>query len=235
MSAIGFFDKYIELPHSPVPISVFLVVESALREAWNCLRESDKKTGILSEHEDCITHALYEVLSDTIFSKGIIIGFDAKTFETPSREPKVRDYKGESIDKMPDLLIRVRNRNIYKKSQDGVFIECKPVSKGHPITTHYCKKGIIRFLKGEYAWAMPQALIVGYITGDYTIEPKLLNAINKGKYNNIESAQTRCVNSNTTPFSEGSYITRHERNFCYVETKEKAPAITLRHLWLKCD
>jgi len=233
MGATGMFANSKKLPHEPIALSTILIVESALIAAWARLKASPFREGIFLQKENDITRALNEILSNEIF--GNHKGFDEKLFDLPVWEYNVNNYGGRGRDKRPDFCIHLHNRNPYLRTQDGIFIECKPVDKSHPVASHYCEKGITRFLNAEYAWAMREALMVGYITGNYTIQPKLLNAINKGKYNNKCEDQSLCEKSKNTSFSERIYITKHERNFCYVETKEKAPSITLRHLWLKCD
>ena len=65
---------------------------------------------------------------------------------------------------MPDLVFNLkRNHQSVLSSQDRVFIECKCIDKDKPLGTYYCKKGINRFITGDYAWAMQEALMVAYI------------------------------------------------------------------------
>jgi len=46
------------------------------------------------------------------------------------------------------------------------------VQSGRAAGGHYCDKGIIRFVRGDYAWAMRDALMVGYVTEGYSITTK---------------------------------------------------------------
>jgi hypothetical protein len=237
--ALGLYNQKIdiELPHPSIGLPVLLVVEEAVRVAWNIIRQSARASfDLLNATEDVITHELYEALNDKVFNKGLVKGFNRELFTTITRESKVRNYNSTVLDKMPDLLIGLIDRTVYFPSQDWIFIECKPVNATHSAGKYYCDKGIIRFVGGDYAWTMTSALMIGYVSGGYTINPKLVDALQKRKQeittlNNIEP----CNKSIACPASETVHISQHTRTFTYVETGQKAPAITIRHLWLKRD
>ncbi len=237
--AFGFFDdsnRHQMLPHPPISVAVHLIVEEAIRVAWRRLRTQPREGfNLHSAVEDVVTHELYEVLFDDVFDKGIVSGFDRQTFVTGNREAKLRSYDGSHLDKMPDMTIELIGAvGIYKPTQNRLFIECKPIDSNHTVGQHYCDKGILRFVCGEYAWTMTSALMVGYVSGDYTIVPKLSVAIVARKGSLPVSSEPKvCPRTVSTPFSEPVQITSHGRTFQYVETSEQAPDVTLRHLWLQ--
>src|SRR5215472_7203069 len=177
--AFGFYDKRsrVTLPHPPIRLPVLLVVERSLCAAWDLLRGSPRAGfNLLTASEDGITLEFYEALFDRVFDKGIVQGFDRQLFSAVMREPKVRNYNYAHPDKMPDLFICLVGRPIgIRNSQDGLFIECKPVDTHHAIREHYYKKGLSRFIRGEYAWAMTNAMMVGYACKGYTISSKLVH------------------------------------------------------------
>lgn len=226
-----------ELPHPPISLPVFLVVEEALCVAWGYLRTHPQSGfNLLSATEDVVTQELYERLYDDVFNKGVVDGFDRQLFPDITREPKVRNYNGSSIDKMPDMLIRLFDRGVFIPSQDGIFIECKPVDPGHSIGVHYCGRGIIRFVRGDYAWAMTSALMIGYVLDGYSISPKLTKALEeREKEVHTIALPCLCKRSKLGKNNEVVYVSQHSRAFNYVETGQQAPAITLRHLWLRRD
>lgn len=239
--AYGFYAEglaVIMLPHPPISLPIFLVVEDALRVAWDRLR-THPRAGfhLLSATEDVVTHELYERLFDEVFNKGVVSGFDRQLFTVITRESKVRNYDWAMLDKMPDLLIGLADRlNVFKATQDWLFIECKPVDDDHSVGVHYCEKGIIRFVRGEYAWAMTSALMIGYSRRGYALLPKLADALEARMRELPTIALPRpCRRSRPGQNSEVVHITRHSRAFSYVETGQQAPAITLRHLWLRRD
>ncbi|MFC1962774.1 hypothetical protein ACFLWB_02110 [Chloroflexota bacterium] len=227
-----------ELPHPPISLPIFLVVEEALCVAWDYLRTRPRSGfNLLSATEDVITQELHERLLDEIFNEGIVDGFDRQLFTFVMRESKVRNYDGANLDKMPDLIIGLSDRlNVFRRSQDGLFIECKPVDPGHSAGVHYCDKGIIRFVHGEYAWAMTSALMIGYVRNGYNISSKLVKALEEhGREVTTIALPRPCQRSNPGKHNEVVHVSRHSRTFSYIETGQRAPAITIRHLWLRRD
>jgi hypothetical protein len=225
-----------ELPHPPIPLRVLLIVEEALVRAWEILREHPRRDlDLLTAHEDTLTHGLYETVYDVVFNSGLVDGFDGRLFTTVTRETKLRTFDGRSLDKMPDLLVGLVGRDSYNpRSQDWLFIECKPVNAKHSVGMHYCDRGLIRFVKGDYAWAMREAMMVGYAREGYAISPRLEKAL-KDRADTIptDSYPECCPHSKATQFSERVQISTHRRTFHYVETDTAAPPIAIRHLWLR--
>ena len=187
--------------------------------------------------ENRITHELQEVLCNEVFAKGRVDGFGRESFDVPIRDPKVRNFDRKHPDKMPDLLVRLVDRpDVALLLQDGLFIECKPVDRDHPAGSHYCDRGLIRFVIGDYAWAMTEAMMIGYASEGYTISPKLDVAL-RDRPDKIPTLvfPTPCPSSEAASYSERVGITKHGRTFRYVETDAQAPPITIRHLWLRRD
>lgn len=236
--AQGFYEENLELPHPPISLSVFLIVESALRATWDLMRtKPSTNLQLLTEDEDPVTCELCERICNEVFNRGVVEGFDRSLFAKPTRESKLKNYTGKNQDKMPDLLFDLVNRPAVRiPAQDWLFIECKPVQSGRSAGAHYCDKGIIRFVRGDYAWAMPQALMVGYVTENYTVAKKLNAALKKRRTTIPTLALPKpCAHSPTTKWSEPTHISKHGRTFRYVETDQPAPSILLRHLWLRRD
>ena len=164
-------------------------------------------------------------------------GFNKEIFTIGTRGAELRNFDGSKRDLKPDLLVGFVNRpNVLYPTQDWLFIECKPVDDDHAVGKHYCNKGIIRFIRGDYAWTMTNALMVGYACSGYTILPKLPNALatRTKKIPTLDAPQA-CSHSQAGSANEVVHISRHERTFNYVENGKAAPAITIRHLWLKRD
>ena len=135
---------------------------------------------------------------------------------------------------MPDLVFGIRHsgRQVYRRTQDGLFVECKPVDKKHTVGAHYCNEGIIRFVEGKYAWCMLSGMMVGYCASGYEVNPKLSDALEKSTRIKTTRGLTVCPHANAILFAQETYISVHERDFCYPETGEPAPDIELRHVWL---
>jgi hypothetical protein len=231
----GFYHDEVELPHKPLPLAVFLVVEEALRVSWQRLKSRPNPLiDVKTATEDEVTHDLYEVMYDEVFHQGIVEGFDRDHFTVVTREAKVRNFNRDKLDKMPDLLVGIAGRNdVYRKSQDWLFIECKPVDANHTVGVHYGAKGIARFIRGDYAFAMTSALMVGYASLGYTIDPKLFETLEaRAEELKVRQMPVPCRHSPIISCAEKVHMTEHERSFVYVETAQAAPPIKLRHLWL---
>ena len=54
-----------------------------------------------------------------------------------------------------------------------MFVEAKLVSPKHPMG-YYVSTGLQRFLNGDYAWAMPQAMLLGYCRATSQVLPDSL-------------------------------------------------------------
>jgi hypothetical protein len=121
-------------------------------------------------------------------------------------------------------------------TQDGIFVECKPVDKTHAAGGHYCDRGLSRFVVGDYAWTMTSALMMGYTVKPYTLSPKLSEAL-KARATTLPtlSGPEPCEFSSAGPHNEVVHISEHSRSFNYRETSKPAGPITIRHLWLARD
>jgi hypothetical protein len=126
------------------------------------------------------------------------------------------------------MVAFLADRPNVRRSQDGIFIECKPVDAAHSLLTDYCEAGIVRFIVGDYAWAMTEALMVGY----NTVHPKPSAALAKPFGLRAESVRSirKPRDCRTSPHQPPIAITRHSRSFPL--NGRQAPPITLRHLWL---
>ena len=220
-------------PHPAISVAVLLVVEDAIKVAWSIIRQLPASDfDLAAADEDTITQKLHEILMDELFNSDKVPGFNGDLIAKGTREEKLRSFDGTHLDKMPDLIFGVVGRDIYMRTQDGIFIECKPVDASHTAGVHYCNKGIIRFVRGEYAWCMLSAMMIGYAADGYTIIPKLTDALARSTTITTKVNLTKCPHSTLVLFSQDTHVSVHERNFSYVETGEAAPDITLRHIWL---
>lgn len=228
--AVGFFIQGVEfdLPHPPIPKRIILLLCSVIEKAWQLLVEkppdgfSPKKAD-----EDTITQLLVEIIENRLRKKGEVAGFDFVRFGKVFRAPKITNFNKKHPDKMPDIFFDLkRDRLPIISDQDGLFVECKPINSKHPILSSYCNMGLIRFVNGDYAWAMQDALMVGYVNGRYSFN-KLASVLNNG---------TKSEALNTASHSENdvniSYRSNHKRAFNWPEGRGQACSISVTHLWL---
>ena len=227
-----------ELPHKPLSPRACAIVEQALVRAWQWMIEIPQPSfDLQTALENGVTHRLHETLFDVVFKRELVDGFNKQIFTIGTRGAELRNFDGSKRDLKPDLLVGFITRpNVLYPTQDWLFIECKPVDDDHGVGKHYCDKGIIRFIRGDYAWTMTNALMVGYARSGYTILPKLPDALaTRTKRIPMLVVPQPCPYSKASSASETVHFSRHDRTFKYVENGKAAPAITIRHLWLKRD
>lgn len=233
----GFFTGKIEYayPHPPLNIRIVLVVENAVRKAWEILKKEPPGGLYLpAAKEKSITIALLNII-EMLRATENVDGFNCREFETVIREGKLANYNGKHPDKEPDFIFRLTEIRVgTEKVQDGIIAECKPIGAAHPVGSVYCKEGLIRFINGDYAWAMESGMMIGYVDKAYTVFPKLSDPLIKDKkiYNTRKGPYV-CPKSKRLKQDPLVYETIHERKWKYPQTGEKAPDIAIRHLWLE--
>lgn len=224
---LALFTEPYAFPHPPVDPAVLLILEDAIRAAWKLLVENPPVTLNLAEDlEEPLNFHLHEALTDRVWNRGVVDGFDEMYFRDIQPAPEVCNFDRKELKKRPDMLVKLAGRpETVKPSQDGIFIECKPVDAAHPLVSQYCRRGITRFVVGRYAWAMQEAMMIGYAREDTDASALLHEAFGK-------TTATHSVGEPERGAIQGSAVTRHRRSFCYTQTGAGAPEITLRHVWL---
>lgn len=227
----------LELPHKPISLRAFIIVEQAIIRAWQWMIENPQPSFDLNTaEENGITHQLHETLFDIVFKNELVDGFNKEIFIVGTRGAELRNFDGSKRDLKPDLLVGFINRpSVVYPTQDWLFIECKPVDTDHTVGAHYCDKGLIRFVRGDYAWAMQSAMMVGYVREGYSLITKLPEALSSNRREPIPTSlgPESCPRTRATAFAEQVAVSKHLRTFNYVENNSPAGEIVIRHLWLK--
>jgi hypothetical protein len=227
----------VELPHKPLSPRACIVVEQAIVRAWQWMLEKPRMGfDLKTAEENGVTHQLHETLFDVVFKNELVDGFNKDVFRVGTRGAELRNFDGSKRDLKPDLLVGFVHRpSVEYPSQDWLFIECKPVDCEHTVGAHYCDKGLIRFVRGDYAWAMQSAMMVGYAREGYSLVPELSEALTSSRKEPIptSSGPAGCPRTRASLFAEQVAISKHQRTFNYVESNLPAGIITIRHLWLK--
>jgi hypothetical protein len=216
-----------ELPHPPIQKRMILFICKVIQRARQLLIE-EPPVGfqISSAVENEITTELVIILENRLRHKGEIKGFNKKTYGMIHRDTKKVNFDKKHPDKMPDIFIDLqRDEKAIISDQDGLFVECKPVDKKHSISSIYCKDGLIRFVNGDYAWAMQNAMMIGYVKEGFSFADlaTVLNTEGSSIYNTKHHEKN----------NDSIYQSQHRRDFEWIADLGKASDISVTHLWLQ--
>jgi len=221
-----------EYPFADLPVSVKLIILQAIEVAWERIVEHSEQHGgaLAEEGEEILTTRLEESLNDLLTEADHPSGFSASLFQTVVREASVTSYDDRSLKKKPDLTFRLVSSEPGREpsSHRGLFVECKIVGPHHPVRD-YCKKGLVRFVAGEYAWAMPCGMMIGYAWDGFGVEEKLARHLRSGRSSemNVQFLPRRVPTSSVSfPLFESG----HQRT--WTRNGKSHGDINILHFWL---
>jgi hypothetical protein len=227
------------LPHPNLDARVVLITHRALVEAFRLLRARPPSGFVLATaKEDDITRQIYRILEDDLLrSKKGVKGFDRRRFERVVRAPEVTNYDGTHLVRKPDLVLFVMNREHLKfPSQDALFAECKPIDEAHAIGRHYCDRGLGKFVNGDYAWAMQEGMLIGYVRGKRQIGSHLAPVLaSKARHAALGSPKPPAIVSPSIVGGESLQATIHQRMFKWPGGDGAACEIRIFHSWHQCS
>jgi hypothetical protein len=240
MSTPGFFTQGVtyELPHPPVDERTVLIVHAVIGHALDLLRtEPPPGFDLATAKEDVVTVHLQHVVENRLRKTGEVPGFDQRSFGRLWREPKVVSYDMRHLDKMPDMIFHLNRDSLAVLStEDGLFVECKPADKAHPAGQDYCDAGVRRFVDGEYAWAMQDAMMVCYSRDGRTIPDHLVPALaQRHSRLGVQSAPSALASSHATMRAAAVHRSVHGRSFSWPGPWGRACAIRIYHSWHSCS
>ncbi len=223
--------KPLEYPFADIPLEIKVVVALAIDSAWQRIRShaGEIQGDLCEEAEVPLTTRLEQCLND-LLEEDFLPEFSASIFQNVVRGGEVTSYDDRSLEKKPDLTFRLISvqPGIDRSPNRGLFVECKIVGPKHPIRD-YCHKGVARFVSGEYAWAMPCGMMIGYAREEFTVEGRL------NPY--LLSAESAALNvsfpprlASSQPVSCRLYESGHRR--VWTRSGKSHGDITLFHLWL---
>lgn len=215
--------------------SVIALVERALCEAW--LRVKQHHPQLLpsaNADEDLITDQLKTELV-ALRKTNTPNGFNDDLFGIPTRDSKLQNVSGSSIDPMPDLTIYLAKSRpaVTDDQHDALFFECKVIDKARPLSL-YDKHGIQRFINGWYAGYMPHAGMIAYVleTSNKCPISSLAKYMDKTKIGSKDknSVHLRCSSppSKALPSPNTSIASDIAQS---IHARPSRPDISLRHLW----
>ena len=229
------------LPHPRLGLPVILLIRRVLCRAFAILRQEEFE--FAEAHEDDVTAALLAVIENNLRQTGTVPGFNRTMYDRVVRQAAVANYDLTRLSKAPDLCFKLRHDDCEPRmvlsEYDALFVECKPVDATHPAGSRYCDDGLIRFVVGDYAWAMQEGMMLAYARDGRTIAAHLVPAMNE-RNRMISLATTELPKACQAPdatrdaHAERVHISKHRRSFCWPDRKGKATDITIYHLWHDC-
>ncbi|MGI9229488.1 MAG: hypothetical protein ACR2P9_06485 [Gammaproteobacteria bacterium] len=211
---------------------IISVVRRAIWHAWITVIDGLEQPG--NYPEEALTEKLQLSLTDLLDSSKCS-NFNRQKFSDIEREASYRDFKGKSIKKQPDLIIKPigRDHGLASSLYNGLFIECKVID--HAKTPHlYIIHGVRRYVDGEYAWAMSHAVMIGYVKNGAQLPSAIEESVRRNSENETVK---RCFPHGTNISNQGDdspppvYRTVHPRNWEHSEYGEPGD-IDLDHIWL---
>ncbi|HBN9609788.1 TPA: hypothetical protein ACXJSJ_003180 [Pseudomonas aeruginosa] len=153
----------------PVRVSpnVLTVVIQALQKAWAEICSDPVKhlapVTPGNPEEDRYTDAICELLLYYLYDPSLPVnGFTSDVFESVERGANLSNFNLGVINKQPDLVIRLANSPLVNtRRYVGIFAETKVVSKKKALS-NYTRQGVSRFVRGDYAWAMQDGIMIAY-------------------------------------------------------------------------
>jgi hypothetical protein len=227
------------LPHPRLGLAVILLVRRVVLSAFDRLREHG--VSFATSKEDEVTAALRSVIENDLRQTGSVPGFSRRTYDAVIRQGQVDNYDGSRLTKSPDLCFKLRNDekepSPVLSEHDALFVECKPVDKTHAAGGKYCDDGLCRFVDGDYAWAMEEALMLGYARHGRTIEKNLVPDMQEpARFIALRILELPVVvpGASAVEHAEALYVSRHRRGFPWIANKGVATDIFVYHSWHDC-
>ncbi len=149
-----------------------------------------------------------------------------------TRGTESQNYNGANLEKRPDLLISLtdRNRNF------PLIVEAKIIDNTNGKTVNlYCKEGLRRFVNGDYAWGTREAFMIGYVRDASSIEAKLTPFLSEA---DAKDPSFYLVEDLPSPLGGNGMdlaLSKHGRVFVYTHMTpplNQPGSIVLWHLWL---
>ena len=200
---------------------------SATQEAFNYIKKTQKNFATFNEVK---LNTYMQIRLSKMIKSGHWL---SKIVEFVGRGGEFINYDSTIMENRPDLFFKIRGNIRVDKI---IFVEAKIIyQKKGQSTLLYCQEGVLRFVKGQYAWYESEAMMIGYVKDDSTINNRLVTFFNKAKNPSNSKRFAVKVQPTDVPKLKGDIAyTVHNRKFNYVHKTESKPGpITIWHVWLK--
>lgn len=214
----------LQLPLSPLNKIHLGFIAEMLARAWDDLMRTQLPTLMTGSEPEINTlmKARLNALLDGDTSLSSLVRVVSPGEEAVS-------FDASHLEKQPDLSIHLtdRNRNF------PLVVECKLIefSSGKTVKL-YCDKGLVKFVKGEYAWAVREAFMLAYVRDGSSIKTTLTPRLKKYQKANPDPYCTENVPESANHSTLDLAFSSHGRGFPYPPPNNKPGPISLWHLWV---
>ena len=212
----------VRLPLAPIEHEHLVILAEGLQQAFNDIRMREPAT-VDRGGEPEVTALMQARLNSLINEDSIwrlLVLCVVRGAESIS-------FDGSHLEKRPDLSIMLTGVDRRFPLVAEAKILDSAVSKTAAL---YCENGILRFVKGEYAWGNREAFMIGYVRDSSSINTTLKAVLSKAAHRYLVQALPIPVGSGCSDLA----YTRHGRSFVY--SRQRSPnspgPISVWHLWL---
>jgi hypothetical protein len=217
----------VQLPLELINQDIMEIIAEGLERAFNDIQAS--APGTVSLGTEAEVTSLLEARLNSLIGEDPFWG---QLVSCVARGKESLSFDGSHLEKRPDLSIYLTNRH----RGFPLIVEAKIIDSASGKTeVLYCQNGVRRFLEGEYGWAAKEALMLGYVRDDSTINVKLKPYLTPP----AQASKTFATLSGPDVLLGGLHDrarSLHSRSFVYLNldpTQHKPGSIELWHIWLK--
>ena len=217
----------VRLPLAPIADEHIEILAEGLRQAFDDIREHAPATVATGEEPE-VTALMQARLNGLIHENS----FWRQLVLWVGRGTESISFDGSHLEKRPDLSIVLSGADRRFPLVAEAKIIDAPASK---TATLYCKKGIRRFVEGEYAWSNREAFMIGYVRDGSSINTTLTDALSTAADLHPHHYRVEALPVPVWSGSSDLAWTRHDRDFVYGNQRppNKPGTISVWHLWLK--
>jgi hypothetical protein len=225
METLGLLTEGRTLPEKRMHARHLRAIAELIVKAWEeVLREIDMTRG--EEHiTSCLALRLKNMLGPAgprLPARNLIAGL--------ADDAKAVDATGAELNKRPDLHFVLTDRSFELRG------ECKLLHRSNGKTISlYCKEGISRFVKGQYAWERQEAFMLAYVLDGSFIHDTLTPHLTKKQREPDDTYSTLHLPAPVPGWNgpQSPAESEHARAFPYPTHPTASPGpIRIWHVWL---
>lgn len=219
---VGLLTRGLELPLPPIPVHIMRTLARELSAAWDELGFDAPRQRVRAEKY--VNAAMKAILKGRLRERRSLAAevlFDvALGEEGPS-------FDGQMTEGRPDLSLFLSDRPL------PLLAECKCIDPPRKTVKMYCDHGLVRFVRGDYAWHQREAFMVAYVRDGSSVATCLLPQLEAAR---SQLPDPYATTRSPTPTRHAPDLARsaHARTFAYVHAEAgRAPGeVEVWHLWL---